>query len=101
MISVCAIAAAALLALGGIARSHLWFHGGNAAFLSALEGQTVTVTGVVTDRRGAGAYLTSYSVRLTSVSGEETSGLVLLTCHYVSDLQPGYAVAMEVTEISL
>ena len=67
MISVCVIAAAALLALGGVARSHLWFHGGNAASLSALEGQTVTVTGVVTDRRGAGAYLTSYSVRLTSV----------------------------------
>ena len=101
MISVCVIAAAALLALGGIARSHLWFHGGDAASLSALEGQTVTVTGVVTDRRGAGAYLTSYSVRLTSVSGEETSGLVLLTCHYVSDLQPGYAVEMEVTVISL
>ena len=101
MISVCVIAAAALLALGGVARSHLWFHGGNAASLSALEGQTVTVTGVVTDRRGAGAYLTSYSVRLTSVSGEETSGLVLLTCHYVSDLQPGYAVEMEVTVISL
>ena len=101
MISVCVIAAAALLALGGVARSHLWFHGGDAASLSALEGQTVTVTGVVTDRRGAGAYLTSYSVRLTSVSGEETSGLVLLTCHYVSDLQPGYAVEMEVTVISL
>ena len=101
MISVCVIAAAALLALGGIARSHLWFHGGDAASLSALEGQTVTVTGVVTDRRGAGAYLTSYSVRLTSVSGEETDGLVLLTCHYVSDLQPGYAVEMEVTVISL
>ena len=101
MISVCVIAAAALLALGGVARSHLWFHGGDAASLSAMEGQTVTVTGVVTDRRGAGAYLTSYSVRLTSVSGEETSGLVLLTCHYVSDLQPGYAVEMEVTVISL
>ena len=93
--------AAVLLALCGMARSHLWFYGGEAASLSALEGQTVTVTGIVTDRRGAGSYMTSYEVKLTSINGEAADGLVLLTCHYVSDLQPGYSLEATVTAVSL
>ena len=90
-----------LLALAGFLLSHLYFECGNARALFSLEGQTVTVTGTVTDRRGSGGFMTSYAVELTSVNGEDIDGLALLTCHYVSDLQPGYAVEMEVTVISL
>lgn len=90
-----------LLALAGFLLSHLYFESGSARTLSSLEGQTVTVTGTVTDRRGSGGFMTSYAVELTSVNGEDIDGLALLTCHYVSDLQPGYAVEMEVTVISL
>ena len=90
-----------LLVLVGFLLSHLWFFGNNAVALRELEGQTVTVTGTVTDRRGSGGFMTSYAVELTSVNGEDIDGLALLTCHYVSDLQPEYAVEMEVTVISL
>lgn len=101
LMGVFVIAAAVLVAIVGLARSHTRFYGGEAASLAALEGQTVTVTGTVTDRRGAGSYLTSYEVRLTSVNGEEANGLVLLTCHYVSDLQAGYSLEATVTVTSL
>lgn len=90
-----------LLALMGFLSSHLWFESGNGKMLSSLEGQTVTVTGTVTDRRGSGGFLTSYAVELATVDGAPTRGKALLSCHYVSDLQPGYAVEMEVTVISL
>ena len=93
--------AAVLLALVGMARSCLWFYGGERASLSALEGETVTVTGIVTDRRGSGGSLTAYALELTSVDGEETRAKALLTCYYVSDLQPGYAVEMEALAVSL
>ena len=90
-----------VLVLTGFLSSHLWFHGGSVAFMRSLTGHTVTVTGTVTDRRGSGGYMTSYSLHLTSVDGKDTDGVVLLTCHYVSDLQPGYAVEMEVTVLSI
>ena len=97
---ICLIVAAILLALLGFSRVGSWFYGGDAATLSNLEGQTVTVTGTVTDRRGSGSYMTSYAVKLTSVNGREADALALLTCHYVSDLQPGYEITAEVTVIS-
>lgn len=90
-----------LLVLAGFLLSHLWFFGNNAVALRELEGQTVTVTGTVTDRRGSGGFMTSYALELTSVDGVPVRGKVLLTCHYVSDLQPGHRVQMEVTVISL
>ena len=90
-----------LLVSVGLLCSQLWLYGGSAAALNALTGETVTVTGTVTDRRGSGGYMTAYTVELTSVGDTPTDGRALLTCHYVSDLQPGYAVEMEVTVISL
>ena len=93
--------AAVVLALVGLLRSYAWFCGGEAASLSASEGETVTVTGVVTDRRSAGSYVTSYALRLSSVNGEESDALALLTCHYVSDLRPGHAVEATLTVLSL
>lgn len=90
-----------LLVLVGFLSSYLWFHGGSAAILTELEGKTIIVTGTVTDRRGSGGYMTSYALELTSAEDVPTDGKVVLTCQYVSDLQPGYAVEMEVTVISL
>jgi competence protein ComEC len=77
------------------------FHGATATRLHALEQTTVQVEGVVTDRRGTGGNMTSYTLSLSAVDGEETSGTALLTCHYVSDLQPGFAVVLEATVIPL
>ena len=90
-----------LLMLAGFLLSHLWFFGDHAVSLHELEGKTVTVTGTVTDRRGAGGFMTSYALELTSVGNSPAHGKVLLTCHYVSDLQPGHGVEMEVTVIPL
>ena len=90
-----------LLVLVGLLLSHLWFFGNSAVALRELEGQTVTVTGTVTDRRGSGGFMTSYALELGSLDGAPARGRVLLTCHYVSDLQPGHGVQMEVTVISL
>ena len=101
LVGICITVAAVLLSCFGALRVHTWFHGGEAASLARLEGQDVTITGVVTDRRSSGAYLTSYSVKLISVNGEESDCLALLTCHYVSDLQPGYEIEAEVTVISM
>ena len=99
--AICIIIAALILLFAGLFRSHLWFNDGETARLTALEGQTVKVTGTVTDRRGSGSYMTSYSVKLTSVNGENADGLALLTCHYVSDLQSGYEIEADVTVVSL
>ena len=52
---ICLIVAAILLALLGFSRVGSWFYGGDEATLSNLEGQTVTVTGTITDRRGSGS----------------------------------------------
>ncbi len=93
--------AAAILALLSLLQSSLYFHGTEAQMLTAREGHTVIAEGTVTDRRGSGGYLTSFSVQLTSVDGKETNAFALLTCHYVSDLQPGHTVEMEVTVLPL
>ena len=95
------IVAVLILSCLGILRTHTWFYGSESAVMSSLEGQTVRVSGIVTDRRGSGSYMTSYAVRLDSVNGEASDGLALLNCHYVSDLQPGYRFEAEVTVISL
>ena len=92
---------AGLLAVLALFQSHMIFHGDTATRLHALEQTTVRVEGVVTDRRGSGGYMTSYTVSLSSVDSVETQGLALLTCHYVSDLQPGFAVTLDATVIPL
>ncbi len=95
------VAAASFLVVLSLVQSHMTFHGNTATFLHGLEQTNVRVEGVVTDRRGSGGFMTSYTVSLSSVDGEEIQGLALLTCHYVSDLQPGFAVTMDATVIPL
>lgn len=92
---------ASLLALLTLLQSSLCFHGEARTHLTDLEEETVLVEGVITERRGSGGFLTSYAMELSTVNGEMADGKALLTCHYVSDLQPGYAVEMEATVLSL
>ncbi len=91
-----------LLSAASLLRTYTTLDGGRPITpLADLEPSTARVTGVITDRRGSGDYITSYAIAVDSVNGIQTDGLALLTCHYVSDLQPGYSVEMDVTVISL
>ncbi len=95
------VAVATLLASVGLLLSHLTFSGSQTIRLQELEQTTVWVKGTVTDRRGSGGNLTSYALALASVNGESTDGMAVLTCYYVSGLQPGYEVELEATLIPL
>lgn len=92
---------AGVLACLALIQSHVTFSGSQSRFLQEAEHTPVRVEGTVTDRRGSGGHMTSFALELSTVNGEETKGLALLTCYYVSDLQPGYEVALEATLISL
>ena len=98
--SVLAIIAGVLACLALI-QSHVTFSGEQKAYLRDLNQTTVQVEGTVTDRRGAGGNLTAYALDISAVNGEKVNGLGLLTCYYVSDLQPGYKVKLEATVIPL
>ena len=89
------------LAVLALIQSQLWFGGGIAKESADLMGQPVTVTGVVTERRGSGGYMTSYALDLQALNGEGAHGRALLTCHYVSDLQPGMAITATATVVPL
>ena len=93
--------AAGSLALLALLHSSLYFNGQEARTLTSLEGQSVVAEGIITDRRSNGEYLTSYSMQLTAADGKEIRAQALLTCLYVSDLQPGHVVSMEVTVLPL
>ena len=56
---ICIVVAVLILSCLGILRTHTWFYGSESAVMSSLEGQTVRVSGIVTDRRGSGSYMTS------------------------------------------
>ncbi len=89
------------LAMVALLQSYDTFAGARITRLRAMEGRTTTVTATVVDRRGAGGYLSNFSVSLDSVNGVPTEGVALLTCHYLADLSPGQVVEMEVTLVSL
>ena len=92
---------AAVLACVALLQSHLTFHGETATHLEGLTQNQARVEGIITDRRGTGGNMTAYTLSLTAVEGVETKGLALLTCYYVSDLQPGFVVDMMATVIPL
>ena len=98
--AILAVVAGTLAGLALI-QSHVTFSGAQTEYLRDLEHTAVYVEGTVTDRRGSGGNLTAYALELSTVNGEKTQGLALLTCYYVSDLQPGYEVSMEATLLSL
>ena len=86
---------ACVLACLALLQSHLAWEGPTATYLKSLEHKTVLVEATVTDRRGAGGNLTSYTLSLDTVNGRKTEGLAVLTCYYVSELQPGFEVELE------
>ena len=92
---------AGVLACLALLQSHATFSGSQSRFLEDAEHTTVTVEGTVTDRRGSGGHMTSFALEISTVNGVEVKGSALLTCHYVSDLQPGYRVALEATLLPL
>ncbi len=90
-----------LLAAVALGQSYTTFAGTQAQALKQLEHKTVAVTGTVTDRRGAGGYLTSFALELDTVNRREVHGTALLTCHYTSNLRSGQAVALSATLLPL
>ncbi|MBQ3508013.1 MAG: ComEC/Rec2 family competence protein, partial [Clostridia bacterium] len=95
------VAVVVLLTSVALLQSHFTFAGPQMTRLQELEQTTVRVKGTVTDRRGSGGNLTSYALELAAVNGERTSGMAVLTCYYVSVLQPGCEVELEATLIPL
>ncbi len=87
LIAACllSVSLAAILSLGA-------YHSTDQRRLDASVGDTVALTGIITERRASGGYLTTYTLELESLNGTETSGRLLLSCQYVSDLQPGYRI---------
>ena len=92
---------AGLMVCLALLQSHQTFDGSNASYLQSLEYASVRIEGTVTDRRGAGGNLTAYALSLRSVNGRQADGTAVLTCYYVSELQPGYEVELEATLIPL
>ncbi len=92
---------AGLMICLALLQSHQTFDGQRASYLQSLEHTTVRIEGTVIDRRGAGGNLTSYALSLHDVNGCQTDGVAVLTCYYVSELQPGYEVELEATLIPL
>ncbi len=98
-----ALSAAAILLACGLAFFTCLgaFHGESTRHMDARMGQAVTVVGTVTDCRGAGGFMTSYVLDVEALDGVPTEGRFLLTCPYVSDLQPGYRVSLDTTLLTL
>lgn len=69
--------------------------------VAAFEGQTVTVEATVTDRRNSGGNMSTFTLKVTSVNGSAAHYNALLTCYYVSDLQPGYEITLTAEAVSL
>ena len=92
---------AVLSACLGLLQSRHSFYHSEAADLRSLAHTTVHVTGVVTDSRGSGGYLSSYALSLETVNGEKAEGLTLLTCHYLSVLRPGNRVDLVAEAVPL
>lgn len=93
----CAILSA-LVAIGG---SLSFFAGPQAVYLKEQMHERVVVRGVITEIRGSGGYMTSFSMDMEDVGGQSCHGMAILTCHYLSALQPGQVVEMEVEVLPL
>ena len=85
----------------GLWQSYATFAGLQTRRLSALEGETVTATGVITERRSGASQLSGFSLELSEVDGTPTDGLAVLTCYYNADLHAGDVVEVHATAVSL
>ena len=92
---------AGILACLALFLSHRHFQSRDAAYIREHEHETLRVEATVTDRHGAGGYLTSYNLWVDTVNGEPIEGLAVLTCHYVSHLRPGQEIILDAAIIPL
>ena len=95
------IALAVIVSALGLWQSYATFAGAQTRRLSSLEEQTVTATGVITERRGGTSQITNFSLELSYVDGISTDGLAVLTCYYNADLRVGDVVEVCATAKSL
>lgn len=95
------IALAVVVSALGLWQSYATFAGLQTRRLASLEGQTVTATGVITERRGGASQLSSFSLELSEVDGTPTDGMAVLTCYYNADLHAGDVVEVRAVAISL
>lgn len=98
--AVLAVAVGILFCLA-LLRSHTSLHSPTHEYLRSREQSSVQVCATVTDRRGSGGNMTAYTLMLESVDGYSADGLAVLTCYYVSSLQPGNRISIEATVIPL
>ncbi len=92
---------AVLLATAALFQSYTTFAGDQATRLDQQVGETVTVTATLLERRGAGGFLSSFSLRLHTVDGITVNGNALLTCHYPAELSPGQVLELQGTLVTL
>ena len=92
---------AAMLACLALVQSQATFHSASSVYVESIAHTEAQIHATVTDRRGSGGYMTSYTLLIHSVNGREVEGLAVLTCHYVSDLRPGNEVEMTATILPL
>lgn len=97
----CAALIGAALACLALARGYQTFQSPDTMALRSLEHTTARITGVITDRRGSGGYMTAYTLSLDTVNGAENESLVILTCSYPADLRPGNRVELEAEVLPL
>ena len=85
----------------GLWQSYATFAGAQTRRLASLEGETVTATGVITERRSGEGQLSGFSLELSHVNGVPTDGMAVLNCYYNADLHAGDVVEICATAISL
>lgn len=71
------------------------------AEVAVYTGQSCTVEAVVSDVRGSGGSMSTYTLEILTVNGEPVEYNALLTCYYISDLQPGFRITMTAEAVSL
>lgn len=71
------------------------------AKVDTYAGQDCTVEAVVSEGRSSGGNMSTYTLEILTVNGAPVKYNALLTCYYVSDLQPGYKILMTAEAVSL
>ena len=77
----------------------VYYFDGRYAECQRMDGTVATVDVLIVERRSSGTNMTTFSVSVEAVDGEDTQYDALLTCYYESDLQAGDFVRIEDTEL--
>lgn len=71
------------------------------AALKRYEGQRCEAEATVLSCKNSGAHMSTYVLSVHTVNNTPQTYNALLTCYYVSDLQPGYTVRLTAEAVSL